>query len=298
MSRIAFATCEPRQPMWDDDLAAAAVLGEAGVEVEFVAWDDPAADWRGYDRVIVLSAWDYDRRLDEFLDWADSLGPELLRNTPEMIRWNADKRYLAELDGAGLPVPPTLLVAPGGRVPDLDGDFVVRPLTGAGARDTGRFGRGARPAAIELLAALGERNEIAMVQPYIEEIETNGETSLVVLGGRVAWAVSKGAFLDPDSIVAADPSGAAAAERDRNLVRLTDPDPAESDLAQRTVAWLGPRFGTVPLLARVDMVRTGSGSPVLLEVELIEPSLYLSSAAGMDPPGAELLAGAVIADLG
>jgi glutathione synthase/RimK-type ligase-like ATP-grasp enzyme len=298
MTRVAFATCEPRQPMWDDDVAAATVLGEAGIEVDFVAWDSPATDWTTYDRVIVRSAWDYSVRLGEFLGWAESIGADRLRNSPEIIRWNSDKRYLAELDGAGILVPPTLLVAPGGRIPDLDGEFVIKPVNGAGARDTGRFGRDAGAAAHDLLRRLGERDEIAMVQPYIDAIEEHGETSLIVIAGRVSWAVSKGAFLPPDSTVPADPDGIEAARRDQELVRLVDPAPAETELAERAVGWLSSRFGTTPLFARVDLVSTDSGEPVLMEFELIEPSLYLGWAADLDFPGAEVFAAAVIADLG
>ena len=88
MRRLAFATCEPRQPMWEDDLAAAAVLGEAGVEVDFVAWDRPGVDWEAYDRVVVRSTWDYSVRLGEFLGWTESIGADRLRNSPEIIRWN------------------------------------------------------------------------------------------------------------------------------------------------------------------------------------------------------------------
>lgn len=298
MTRVAFATCAPRQPMWEDDTASAAVLAEAGVEVDFVAWDSGGTDWARYERVIVRSTWDYSLRLGEFLDWADSIGAGRLRNSPEIIRWNSDKRYLAELDGAGLPVPPTLLVAPGGRIPELDGEFVIKPVNGAGARDTGRFGPQAAPAAHELLRRLGERDEIAMLQPYVEAVETRGETSVIVIAGRVAWAVNKGSFLAPDSVVPDDPEGADAARRDEELVRLIDPGPAEVALADRTVGWISSRFGVTPLFARVDMVTTGSGEPVLMEVELIEPSLYLGWAAGLEFPGAEVFAAAVIADLG
>lgn len=297
MTRIALATCEPRQPMWQDDLAAAEVLESAGLEVEFVAWDDPDADWASFARVLVRSTWDYATRPSEFLDWADSVGAGRLRNGPEMIRWNCDKRYLAELDGAGFPVPPTLLVAPGGRIPDLDGEFVIKPLVGAGARDTGRFGPEAAPAAFELLNRLAERDEVAMVQPFIGQIESDGETSIVVIGGKVAWAVNKGPFLAADSVVADDPEGVAAAERDEQLVRLVEPSPGEAELAHRTVGWLSSRFGATPLFARIDMVGTTPGGPVLIEVELIEPSLYLGWAADLDFPGAEVFAAAVIADL-
>ncbi len=296
MTRVAFATCEPRQPMWEDDLLAAAVMEDAGVEVESVAWDRPGTDWASFDRVVVRSTWDYSTRLEEFLGWADSVG-DRLRNSPEVIRWNADKRYLAELDGAGFPVPPTLLVAPGGRIPDLDGEFVIKPLVGAGARDTGRFGPESEPAAIELLAGLAERDQIAMVQPWIEEIEREGETSIVVIGGQVAWAVNKGSFLAPDSVVPADPEGTAAAGRDEQLVRLVESRPDQVELAHRVVAWVSSRFGSTPLFARVDMVSTAAAGSVLIELELIEPSLYLGLAAGLEFPGAQAFAAAVIADL-
>lgn len=284
--------------MWEDDAAAATVLEQAGTTVDFVAWDSPEADWNSYERVIVRSTWDYSQRLGEFLGWADSIGAARLRNSPEMVRWNSDKRYLAELAGAGLPVPPTLLVAPGGRIPELDGEFVIKPVNGAGSRDTGRFGSEAAPAAHDLLRRLGERDEIAMVQPYIEEIAQAGETSVIAIAGRVAWAVNKGSFLEPDSVVAPDPDGEEAARRDEELVRLVDPTPAEAALAERTVSWLSARFGATPLYARIDLVSTASGEPVLMEVELIEPSLYLGWASGLEMPGAEAFAAAVIADLG
>jgi hypothetical protein len=298
MTRVAFAICSPRQAMWEDDLPAAELLGEAGVEVEFLAWDDPDADWASFERVIVRSAWDYGLRLVQFLDWVDRVGPERLRNGPEMIRWNSDKRYLAELDGGGLPVPPTLLVAPGGRTPDLDGEFVVKPVTGAGARDTGRFDNDSSAAAVELMAKLGERDEIAMVQPYLSEIEAAGETAVVVFGGKVAYALNKRAFLSPGEVAPADETGVAAAMRDQDLVRLAEAGPAEIELAEKAVAWTAARFGQMPLFARVDMVMTASGQPVLMELELIEPCLYFGLAASLETPGAEAFTAAVIAELG
>ncbi len=115
MSRIAYATCDPRQPQWEDDQLSAEILNGHGVEVEFVAWDDPVVEWDSFDRVVIRSTWDYGSRLDEFLAWADRVGPARLRNQPDLVRWNTDKRYLAELDGGGLPVPPTMLIAPGAR---------------------------------------------------------------------------------------------------------------------------------------------------------------------------------------
>ena len=152
--RVAYVTCEPRMPQWEDDELSAEVLADRGIEVEFVAWDDPGADWKSFDLAVVRSTWDYTDRLEEFLAWADSVGPEKLRNVPAMLRWNTDKRYLAELDGSGLPVPPTALVAPGGAVPEFGGKVVIKPVSGAGARDTGVFDDDNRDEAILLLDRL------------------------------------------------------------------------------------------------------------------------------------------------
>jgi hypothetical protein len=126
----------------------------------------------------------------------------------------------------------------------------------------------------------------------------NGEAAVVLFGGRVAYSLSKRAFLPPGQVAPADETGVAAAMRDRDLVRLTDARPAEIELAEKTVAWTAARFGQMPLFARVDMVTTTSGQPVLMEVELIEPCLYLGLAAPLETPGAEAFAAAVIAELG
>jgi hypothetical protein len=88
--RIAFATCSALPDGWPDDHPAAALLG-----AEMVPWDDPTARWEDYDRVIVRSVFDYAQRCDQFLGWCDRVGAARLRNTPELIRFNADKRYLA-----------------------------------------------------------------------------------------------------------------------------------------------------------------------------------------------------------
>lgn len=298
MTRIAFATCSPRQATREDDLPAAELLVEAGAAVEFVAWNDADADWTAFDRVIVRSAWDYGLQLEQFLSWADEVGTGRLRNGPETIRWNSDKRYLAELDGGGLPVPPTLLVAPGGRIPELDGEFVIKPVTGAGARDTGRFDNDSLAAALDLLEKLGEQDEVAMVQPYLPEIEVNGETTVVLFGGRAEYALRKRAFLPAGSVAPADETGVVTAMPEDEPVRLTEARPAELELAEKAIAWIAARLGQMPLFARVDMVLTGSRQPVLMEVELIAPCLYFGQAASLETPGAEAFAAAVIAELG
>lgn len=297
-SRVAYVTSEPRMPQWEDDQLSAEVLAARGITVEFVAWDDPGADWDPYDLVVVRSPWDYGERIEEFLAWADTISSEKLRNGSDILRWNTDKRYLAELDASGLPVPATILIAPHGPVPDFGGEVVIKPVTGAGARDTGRFGEASRAEALELLARLGDRDEVAMIQPYLSEIEEAGERAVLFFGGRFAYALNKKAFLPAVGVAPADTgSGIATAMLDDELVTLTEATEAEIDLGLKTIAWLANRFGRMPLYARIDMVTTRDGSPVLMEVELTEPSLYLAQTDSLEVHGAVMFADAVEREL-
>src|SRR5262245_40570512 len=95
----------------DDDQLAGALRGR-GVEVAIEAWDAPAAAWDGFDLVVIRSTWDYARRRDEFVAWADRIG-DRLHNSPAVVRWNSDKRYLGDLAGAGVRAVPTEYLAPG-----------------------------------------------------------------------------------------------------------------------------------------------------------------------------------------
>jgi len=298
LSRVAYVTCQLRMEGWEDDLLSSRILEERGIGVDYVAWNDPEAEWEGYDLAVIRSTWDYLDHLDEFLEWADRVGPGRLRNVPAMIRWNTDKRYLAELDGGGLPVPPTALVAPGGPVPEFGGRVVIKPVRGAGARDTGVFDDGNREEGLELLRRLGDQDEIAMIQPYIPWIDERGETAVIFFGGRFAYALRKKPFL-PESGVAPLRPGTAVAEGmfDEDLMTLTEATEAEIELGTKTVAWLARRFGSTPLYARIDMVSPADGEPVLMEVEATEPSLYLERADDLEIPGAELFATAVEAML-
>lgn len=283
---------------WQDDLLSADILAGRGIEVEFVAWDDPEADWESFDLAVIRSTWDYTGRLEEFLAWADRVGSERLRNVPDLIRWNTDKRYLAELDGAGLPVPPTALVAPGGLVPPFGGKIVIKPVSGAGARDTGVFDEENRDEGLALIEKLGDQDEIAMIQPYIDWVDEHGETAVLFFGGRFAYALRKKAFLPESGVAPVKPGTTVAAGMfDEDLMSLVEATDAEIELGAKTVAWLARRFGSMPLYARIDMVNSPGDEPVLMEVEATEPSLYLEKAAGLETSGGELFAMAVEASL-
>jgi hypothetical protein len=257
---------------WHDDLPVAELLG-----ADVRTWDDPGVDWERYDRVVLRSVWDYDDRLDAFLAWCARVGPGRLRNSPDLVAFNADKRYLALLSA---PTVPTTFVAPGEATPRLDGDIVVKPNVSAGARDTGRFGPGTHAGAAALIDRIHGSGRVALVQPYLDSVDGRGETALVYLGGELSHVLRKGPILRPDEVAPVSDVGGltvATVMLQDDLVVAADADPAERALAARVVDEVAARFGP-PLYARVDVVGGPDGAPVLLELEVIEPALYLAAA--------------------
>lgn len=237
-------------------------------------WDDIAVDWAGFDLVVLRSTWDYPPRHEEFVAWAASV-PRLL-NGVRTVAWNTDKHYLRELAAAGVAVVPTTWVKPGEDYRPPAFEHVVKPVVSGGAVDTSRYAAGedSTPHVRRLL----EAGRSAMVQPYLMSVEEQGETALVHLGGVFSHAVRKGAAL-------------AHGVTDVHAVELrpVDPTPAQLRLAAAALA-VAPE----PVLyARVDVVAGDDGSPLLLELELTEPSLFLRTSPG----AVERLADAVVAEL-
>ncbi len=272
---IAFVTCTKLPAGSTDDHEAAALLG-----AEFVIWDDPTVDWNKFDKVIVRSVWDYTLDRDGFVAWARALGDKVA-NQPELLAFNSDKAYLGTL---GVPTVPTTFVVPGAEPPTLSGEVVVKPTISAGGRDTGRFDPDHHGQARELIAQIHQSGRVAMVQPYLADVDSVGETAVVFIGGELSHELHKkpvlreqGAaeLLDPN-----DPSSEAAIMHDDTLVSAA---PAGEDylaLAEATLAEIAGRFGT-PLYARVDMVPSPAG-PVVIEVEAVEPCLYFDLVPGAD----------------
>ena len=291
--RIALATCAALPVGHEDDRLLLEPLRDLGAEVSFEGWDDPAVDWRGFDRVVIRSTWDYTGRRDAFLAWAERVGAAL-RNPAALVRWNSDKEYLAELEAEGIAVVPTTFVAPGERPPELAGEVVVKPSVSAGGRDTGRFGPGAHGQALGLLDRLQRAGRTAMVQPYLGDVDEAGETAIVFVRGRPSHVLRKGAVLRPDEeapVRDEDGIGAAIVMWEEELVGPGEAYDAEHALAADVVASLERRFGESPLYARVDMLRGPGGAPHLIELEAVEPSLYLATAPG----AAERFAAAILA---
>ncbi|MGW0609951.1 ATP-grasp domain-containing protein [Streptomyces sp. NPDC002788] len=268
--RIALVTYDPGGGEHKDrDLPVLVeALREAGADACAVPWDDPAADWAGFDLALLRSTWDYSWRAGEFTAWAERCAKATrLANPVGVVRWNADKRYLGQLAEAEVPAVPTRYFAPGEPLElPADHEYVVKPTSGAGARYAGRHPAGERDAAVRQVERMHAEGFTVMVQPYLTSIDTQGERALQFFGGRLLHASVKGAVLAPGTPYDADK----VAHPD---LRRWEPTAAELAVAERALAAVP---GQPELLyARVDLVTGPDGEPCVMELELIEPNLFL-----------------------
>ena len=249
-------------------------LGDRGIIAEIVDWDNAAADWEQYEAAIVRSPWDYHRRYDEFLAWLDSVSAATtLLNSADIIRWNTNKEYIAEFMEAKIDVIPTtfvrgaedlVLITNEGM---LDRDIVVKPTISAGSNNTERHEESPVKAAAHL-GTLIDAGMVAMVQPYQRFIDERGETGMLYFNGKYSHSFRKGAIL-------------ATGENTKNGLFVEEdisPRNASSQeraLGETVMRFVKDKFGDYPLYARVDVVRGSAGVPVVMELELTEPSLFL-----------------------
>ncbi len=247
-----------------DDRELLHALRRRGVETAVDVWDDPGVDWASAPLTVVRSVHDYHLRRDAFIAWVDRIEP-LTRvcNPPEIIRWNSHKSYLLRLAESGIATVPTAWVRQG-EAADLGEliaarswpEVIVKPAVSASAHATLKVGAGNLAAGNAHLAEL-LRSVDALVQPYLYEFETKGETSVIWLGGEQTHSVRR-----PPGIHI--PHGAMMG------VPL-EPPRAELDFARTVYEWIEPE----PLYARVDVLDTRDHGLCLLELELVEPALYL-----------------------
>jgi hypothetical protein len=277
VTEVVLATFDALPDGHPSDAGLVAALADRGVPARWQVWGEPV----DAGLVVLRSTWDYTWRVPEFLAWCASV-PRLANPLP-VIEWNTDKGYLLELAKAGVPVVPTELVVPG-ALPDWpDGEFVLKPSVGAGARGFGRFTDHA--AATEHLAALHAAGKTAMLQPFLSSAAVEGEVALVYFGGEYSHAFAKSAPAD-------EPVNASGL-RPSTPSPLAEPEPAYRALAEdvldATATQLDRRRSEL-LYARVDLVRGDDGAPVLLELELVEPNLGFTSA---DPQATRRFADAI-----
>ncbi|MCI4333053.1 MAG: hypothetical protein L3K01_04935 [Thermoplasmata archaeon] len=260
---IALASFRNPQGVPAEDRVLAEALRRLGRVVAHPVWDDPAVNWGRFGVVVVRSTWDYHRKRPAFLRWIRGVARlTQLQNPPDVLRWNTDKRYLRELERAGVPVVPSVWGRPG-RPPNLARTMeergwnivVVKPAVSAAGDRTFRVGRSQVERGQRRLDAICATGT-AIVQPYYSSVDGTGERSLIYLGGRFSHSVRRNPLFPRE--------GRRPPER---LASTTRP--------MRTVAASALQACPGELLyARVDLVSDDDRRWRVLEVELTEPSLF------------------------
>ncbi len=280
--RLAVATNAAYPQLHPDDLALAACLEALRMQVVPCDWRDPAVDWASFDAVLVRTIWDYYEHYTEFLGWLDRLDragvPTV--NDSRMLRWNSDKRYLVALGERGVPVIPSRVLA-GEQLGEVlqgvqDTEWVIKPTTSAGAWHTVR-GRSGDEAFAQAVAQLPRRLDY-LLQPFVPEVLSEGEWSLLYFGGEFSHALIKRPAAGDYRVQ----------EEFGGRVSAATPDPLTLATAERTLAVAAELGYGEPAYARIDGV-ISAGRFLIMELELIEPSLYLATSAGADARFAEVL---------
>jgi O-ureido-D-serine cyclo-ligase len=277
---VALVTCRAARGLDEDMPPLLRAFAAAGASAEIVDWDDGAVDWARFDLALLRSAWDYTERLPQFLAWVEHTAARtLLINPVPVVRWNSDKHYLLELARAQLPVVPTCIAeaeSSARRVLEeflsrhAGAELVVKPAVGAGSRDARRHSRSDIGGILAHMQPLLAAGRSVMLQPYLTSVDRDGETGLMFIDGRFSHAIRKGPLLP-----AGAPATAALFAAEDITPRVPGAD--ELGVAERVMAQL--HFETM-LYGRVDLIRDEAGCPRVLELELTEPSLYLSYEPG------------------
>ena len=273
---VAIATCAEHRELDDEGRMLLDALHELGIQAHPVVWgEEPAGGWEHPDLVVVRSTWDYTFELPGFLAWARAVGAPRLHNPPDVIAWNADKRYLADLARTGISTIATEHLAPGASFTPPAGRFVVKPAVAGGARGAQVFDDDRHEQARAHVAKLHAAGHHALVQPYLDAVDGDeGEIALVFIEGELSHAMHKGPLL------ALDLPAVEVGFRAEQMSVVPGPADDVVALGRRTLATVHERFGGPLLYARVDVLRDAAGEPAVLELELIEPSLFLDFAPG------------------
>ncbi len=263
--RIAYARCTVLPDPDHDEAPTLAALRDAGHDAQAINWDGPH-DPGAFDAIVIRATWNYINDVPRFLDWVDGAARATrLLNSPADIRWNIHKRYLMQLEAAGVPIVPTRLVREGSTLEIAEtalargwSRVVVKPAVGAGSFLTKVFDAES-PHAQAFLDRYTPTQDM-LVQRYMPSVESGGERALVVIDGELTHAVEKAPRFDDDE----------------EAVRAAPVTEADRAFARTVLA--SEDFGDL-LYARVDVMRDDDGRLVLSELELIEPSLFFPHSA-------------------
>jgi len=244
-------------------------MARIGIHAATMPWDD-AVQWADVPLVVVRTPWDYSRRFEAFMAWAGRVdGETRLLNPFPLVRWNGHKSYMLDLDAKGVPiVPTTLFRANDLRAPErlstitAASEIVVKPAIGAGANGAMKA-RKDDPALARHLAEILQSKD-ALAQPFVPGVAESGEVSLVYFGGRYSHAIRK------------RPARGDFRVQDQHGGTLHPHEPTARELAVGLAALAAAPMPSV--YARVDLVEW-EGNPVIMELEMIEPELFLRRSA-------------------
>lgn len=285
MRRAAFLTLsDPANYVIDDDLAHEP-LHRRGWQVETIPWDRPGVDWRRFEIVVIRSTWDYQHHPEAFLAALAAIerAGTPLENGLGIVRWNMQKTYLRDLAARGVPTLPTQWrerLGPGELLPlfqEMQSDeAVIKPVMSGTAQGAYRLDRRkAEAQAAEIEAYYAKRP--LLMQPFQQHVLREGEYSLFYFNGAYSHCVLK----------VPKPGDFRVQEEHGGDIRAVIAEPALLEAGHKTMTAIE---GT-PLYARVDFVRRDGGGFWIMELELVEPSLYLR----MDPAAPERFADAIVA---
>jgi glutathione synthase/RimK-type ligase-like ATP-grasp enzyme len=241
-------------------------------------------DWSAFRTAVFRTTWDYFDRFAEFMAWLERVEPlTRLCNSAALVRWNLDKHYLRDLAARGVPVVPSRFLERGqpASLADLLGETgwseaVIKPCVSGAARHTYRLNRSTAAAVQQVIDPL-LACESFLLQPFVADVVTTGEDTLVAIAGRVTHGLRKRA--KPGDFRVQDDHG--------GTVHHLEPSVEQVEFAERTLA----ACDEVPAYGRVDLVRLDDGSLAVMELELIEPELWLR----IHPPSADAMAAAIAA---
>jgi hypothetical protein len=255
-----------------DDALLQQALDRRGVSSVRVDWADPSVDWSSFELAVFRTTWDYYERYAEFAPWLEQTSKiARLCNAPEIIRWNMDKHYLLDLQHQGVPVVPFHMLETGtlsnlSTVMQQKGwpEAVVKPCVSGGARLTYRVNSD-NADQIDEIIRIPLQNEAFLLQPFVDSIQVTGEDSLMVFGGQYTHAVRKTAKAG-DFRVQDDHGG---------TVHDRTPDSSQVHLAETAMKAATQITGHAPAYGRADMVQMTDGTWAIMELELLEPELWL-----------------------
>jgi glutathione synthase/RimK-type ligase-like ATP-grasp enzyme len=273
MKNCAFLTLDERGDYVIDDEHAIAPLAELGWRVATVSWRQTETPWSEFDAVIIRSTWDYWDDVPAFLSVLEHIDRETrLANSLGIVRWNLEKTYLADLDRKGIGIVPTIWPSE----VKLDSfqafseqhgcdQLVIKPVIGANGDKAFRVSPLDSPQRREMISAcFADRR--ALVQTFMPRILTEGEFSLFYFNGEFSHAILK---------TPAESEFRSQEEHGANIQPVL-PEPQLLMRGREALAALSE----TPLYARADFIRNDENDFLVMELELIEPSMYLRTDPG------------------